>query len=90
MKKGEQTRQRILEAGVIIAEKGLHRCTSRAIGKALDMSHVNVFYYFKSTAKLQNAIAEFAVQHNCKRVVTQLTAIDFFSNRLIINSTSDL
>lgn len=71
MKVGDKTRQRILTAGL----KLWPNVSPSSIARALHLnSHTNVIYHFKTTEKLKNAVAEYAVKMGDSRVVTQLIA----------------
>ncbi len=69
MKKGEETKIRILEAGV----KLWPNITARAIGEEIGLSHPLVAYYFGK--KIKDAVAAYAIATGKSRVIAQLIAM---------------
>lgn len=65
------TKERILKAGL----KLWPDVGPRAIGRALDMSHARVLYYFGNAADLSDAIANYAVAQGNSKVIVQLIAV---------------
>lgn len=69
MKAGDRTKQRILEAGVILwPEVSLSK-----VAKAVDLSHGTILYHFPKGV-LRDHIAEYAVKNGESRVIVQLIA----------------
>lgn len=72
MKRGDVTRERMLAAALVLAQSGLHRVTTRAIGAVIGCAHTNVRYYFGTAAELRQAVAEYAIANGDKRVIARL------------------
>lgn len=68
MTKGEETKQRILEAGV----KLWPNITVRAIAAKLGISHPLICYHFGK--KIEEAIITYAIEAGKSRVIAQLIA----------------
>lgn len=68
MTKGEETKIRILEAGV----KLWPNITARAIGEEIGLTHPLVAYHFGK--KIKEAVAAYAVETGKSRVIAQLIA----------------
>ncbi len=77
-KHGENVRHSILETGLKLWGAGGEKAvTSRAIGMLIRLSHAAVLYHFDySTAKLRNAVAEYAVKVDDLSVILQLISSD--------------
>lgn len=69
MTKGEETKIRILEAGV----KLWPNITSRGIANEIGITHPLVAHYFGKNIK--DAVATYAVAEGKSRVITQLIAV---------------
>lgn len=69
MKAGNRTKQRILEAGVILWPE----VTLSNVARAVEMSHGAVLYHFPKGV-LRDHIADYAVQVGESRVIVQLIA----------------
>lgn len=71
MTKGEQTKKKILEAGLTM----WGNISLRAIAKKMKLSGTAVNYHFKAH-ELPDAVAAYAVQVKHKGVIKQLIATD--------------
>ena len=65
---GARVKQRILEAGVALWP----RASSRAIGRAVGLSHTAVLYHWNGIEGLEHAIAAHAVEIGDMRIVPVL------------------
>lgn len=70
--RGNDTYQRMLDAGLLIAHGGLHKVTSRSVGAAVGVAHSNVLYHFGSVDRLRDLVARYAVQRGDKIVIERL------------------
>lgn len=75
MKHGDKVKQSILDAGLSVwAEKGRQAVTTRAIGKAVGLTHGAVLYHFGAASTMVDAVAEEAVRVGNSTVIRQLIA----------------
>ena len=68
--RGEQVRAAILQTGLAMWPD----VTARGIGSALGLTHAGCLHHFKSSARLRDAIAAYAVRVRDPVVVPQLIA----------------
>lgn len=66
------TKQRILDAGLRLARKGLDTITLRAVGDEADISHTNIAYYFGNAEGLRDAVAEHALKMRDAEAIAHL------------------
>lgn len=71
MKKSDITKKRILDEGV----KLWPVINVSEIARRIGMTHAIINYYFKSRAKLERAVAHYAVENGKSRVIAQLIAV---------------
>ena len=69
---GDRVRANIIATGLRLWPQ----TSARAIGRALDMSHMNVLYHFNGGDGLQAAIAAAAIEQRNSRIIRQLIAND--------------
>ena len=76
-KHGERVRLKIIEAGMQLWANGGHfNVTARKIGESIGMTHTNILYHFKDTARLREAIAKHAVDEKNSKVIVHLIALN--------------
>lgn len=78
-KKGEKTRQSILDAGL----KLWPDVTPTTIATALNITHAIVLYHFEN---VKDAVAEYALKSDCSRVIVQMLATN---HPLVKNMSAD-
>lgn len=76
MKRGEDTKERILAGAMILARNGLDRVTLRNIGASLKISRPLALYYFGSVDALREATIARAIDHNDRLVIARLIMDD--------------
>lgn len=73
MKRGDDTREAILQAGLDMArEGGLSAVTARGVATAVDRAHTGIRYYFQGEGALRKAVAEAAIERGDVRVIARL------------------
>lgn len=72
MKRGDDTRRAILKAGLALARTGLANVTGRSVSAAAGVSHPALCYHFPRTAKLRNAIVDYAFAKGDPDVIARL------------------
>lgn len=72
MSRSEQVKLAILQAGVALWRQDASRVTARGIGQMLGMTHAGCLHHFKSSARLKDAVAKYAVLTRDPIVVPQL------------------
>jgi AcrR family transcriptional regulator len=76
MKRGDETKRRILDAGLLLARQGLSKVTQRGVGEACEMSHTNVRYYFDTVQSLHDAVVADAIERKDRHVMARLVMDD--------------
>lgn len=79
MKKGEKTRQRILDAGLKLWRDDPQKVNSHKIANEIGITHAAVLYHFFNAEKLKTAIAKKAIEIEDVEIIFQLIAIDHSS-----------
>jgi AcrR family transcriptional regulator len=72
MQRGEQTRQKIITACVILARQGMTAVTGSAVAELAGMSHPAVSYHYRSNVALRRAAAEAVIAARDPEAVARL------------------
>lgn len=73
MKRGDETKRAILNAGLALArDGGLPAVTLRAVGEAIGRAHTGVAYYFGDQDGLRSAVADYAISIRDARIIARL------------------
>jgi len=74
MKRGEQTKKKILEMGLKMWLENPNSVNSHAISKRIGMTHASIIYHYPYGVR--NAVAEYALEVENVKVIAQLIAED--------------
>lgn len=73
MKRGEDTKEAILDAGLLLARSGgLSAVTARGVALAVGRAHTGVRYYFKGETALRDAVAQLAIDRGDRVVLARM------------------
>lgn len=70
--RGDQVRAAILQTGLMLWQQDAALVTARGIGAKLGLTHAGCLHHFKSSARLKDAVAAYAVHVRDRIVVPQL------------------
>lgn len=70
--RGEQVRAAILQTGLALWRVDASKVTARGIGEVLGLTHAGVLHHSGTSAKLRDAVAQYAVKMRDPIVVPQL------------------
>lgn len=73
MKRGDDTREAILQAGLDMARAGgLAFVTARGVAAAVGRAHTGIRYYFPGEGALREAVARAAIERDDVRIIARL------------------
>lgn len=70
--RGDQVRAAILQTGLMLWQQDAALVTARGIGAKLGLTHAGCLHHYKSSARLKDAVAAYAVHVRDRIVVPQL------------------
>ena len=72
MKRGDETRQKIMDAAIVLARSGMASVTGRAVAQAAGIKHPALAYHFPTTAALRIATAKLVMERRDPEGVARL------------------
>lgn len=73
MKRGDDTRERILDKALELARSGgMAAVSARAVSEAIGRAHTGIRYYFPGEGALRKAVIETAIERNDAVIIARL------------------